>query len=240
MCGRLVLAVLLLAGLASAQTTHQVNQVAQTFNPANIVINHNDTVQWNYNSGLGHTVTEGVDPIVDGSEAFHSVLNAANPIVIVNFTDKFIQQNPRPGHVYPYVCIPHFAFGMSGTVTVLSPWENLGFNLPGNGDPFLWGEGPLTPGSGNALRLENAFPSSPGMLFVGLFPGSAPFKGGILVPVPPLLQIPLGTDPLGSLNLPFLMPPGVTGLDLFLQQAILDPGAPVGVSLSNAVKMTGQ
>ena len=73
-----------------------------------------------------------------------------------------------------------------------------------------------------------------------LFPGNAPFKGGILVPVPPLLQIPLGTDPLGGLNLPFLMPPGVTGLDLMLQHAVLDPGAPVGVSLSNAVKMTGQ
>lgn len=45
-------------GVASAQTTHVVNQVGFTFVPADITVNPGDTVEWHWFSGI-HTVTSG-------------------------------------------------------------------------------------------------------------------------------------------------------------------------------------
>ncbi|MHC4845100.1 MAG: hypothetical protein ACYTCU_02960, partial [Planctomycetota bacterium] len=139
-----------------------------------------------------------------------------------------------------YVCTPHFFSGMIGAVTVISPWTNLGAGLAGGaGEPLFWGEGPLSSGSLNTLYVQDADPSSPAALFVGFVQGAATFKGGTLVPVPWILQLGLSTSGTGTITLPFLMPPGLTGIDLYMQVGVQDAGAPVGVALTNALEATG-
>jgi len=120
------------------------------------------------------------------------------------------------------------------------PFTGLGKALAGSlGEPILHGEGTLVAGSPGSIELTNAMPSSPAYLFVSLGVGAGvPFKGGILVPVPELLFLPLATSAGGTLNLNWAAwPAGVpANTVLGFQYAIQDPGAPVGVALSNALK----
>ncbi|MEO7997574.1 MAG: hypothetical protein ABI852_09020, partial [Gemmatimonadaceae bacterium] len=67
-------------------------------------------------------------------------------------------------------------------------------------------------------------------LVFGLSQLNAPFKGGALVPQPFLL-IPLTTNASGAANLPFVFPAGVpTGIQLYFQFWVQDPGASFGLS----------
>ena len=94
-------------------------------------------------------------------------------------------------------------------------------------------------GSPGSLELTNAMPSAPAYMFVSLGAGAgAPFKGGILVPIPSLLMLPLATSPTGTLNLAWASwSAGIpAGTVLAFQYAIQDAGAPAGVALSNALK----
>jgi len=224
----------------AAQTTHSVTTFATTFVPDTLVIDAGDTVDWMWTGGT-HTATEGLGPFPTGDEAFNGVLGASNPLVTVMFSNKFLFENPRTDHVYDYYCTPHFVQNQKGVITVSSPWENLGFDKSGtSGSPLLWGDGPLTDGSLNILTLENGFPNTTAILFVGLTAGNVPFKGGTLAPFPPLVQVGLGTDVTGTMVLPFLMPSGLSGVELFFQYGLSDPGATLGVSLSNAASAKGQ
>jgi hypothetical protein len=120
------------------------------------------------------------------------------------------------------------------------PWTDLGCALAGvSGDPLLEGVGPLTPGSLNSFDLSNAAPGAPLGIFASLSSTPVPFKGGTLKAFPFLPPIILGTDPLGELSLPFILPPiAPSGLELFVQHVIQDPAAVNGFALSNAVKGT--
>ncbi|MHC5212523.1 MAG: cupredoxin domain-containing protein [Planctomycetota bacterium] len=216
-----------------------VNQVANTFVPADVAVQAGDTVEWVWSNGV-HDVVEGTDEIIDPTDAFSGPLTVADPLFTWTFDTKFLFEHPRTGHVYPYVCTPHFFSGMVGTVTVESPWTNLLSALPGaGGEALFWGSGPLSGGSANTLRMEGAAPSSPAMLFVGLVEGNAAFKGGTLVPVPVLLQVPLVTSGSGELLLPALWPAGLTGVGVVMQVAVQDAGAVAGVALSNALRAVG-
>ena len=239
---RLLLAGLLVAclqGPALAQTTPDVTQFNNEFIPPDITIDVGDTVRWTWNNGV-HDVVEGTNEIIEPTDAFAGPLTMLDPIFTWTFSEKFLFEHPRANHVYPYVCTPHFFSGMVGSVTVISPWTNLGSGLAGGaGEPLFWGEGPLSSGSLNTLYVEGADPSSPAALFVGFVQGAATFKGGTLVPVPWILQLGLATSGSGTITLPFLMPPGLTGIDLYMQVGVQDAGAPVGVALSNALEATG-
>lgn len=234
---RQLLPALVLASSAaslSAQQTVQVTQVNFDFSPANISVDCGDTVEWVWTFGT-HTVTEGTDDSIDPTDAFHYVLDGAN--VSHTFSTKFLFQNPRPNDVYPYVCVPHFAFGMTGTVAVDCPWTNLGNAKAGvAGEPLLYGNGTLAAGSAAQLVLEEAAPSSQVALFVGLVEGAAPFKGGVLVPVPILLQLDLSTAAWGGFTVPFAVPSGLSGVPVYFQSAIADGAASQGVALSNAMR----
>ena len=120
----------------------------------------------------------------------------------------------------------------------LPVWTDLGFALPGTlGAPSLVGTGSLLSGSPGALTPSLAKPSSLAYLFVALANGAAPFKGGTLVPVPPLLTLVVFTSGSGDLPLAWtLWPAGLSGLDLFFQYAIQDAGAVKGTALSNALR----
>ena len=123
-------------------------------------------------------------------------------------------------------------------VPAAGPWANLGHNLGGTyGDPLLYGTGPLEAGSSGWLVLVSAAASSPAALFVSLSASPTPFKGGTLVTVPVLATIPLATDTLGEIALPWLdWPAGLSGLGIHFQYAVQDPAGPKGVSLSNALR----
>ena len=106
-------------GIARADTI-QVLQLSGHFSPADVTIQLGDTVTWVHVSGQ-HTVTEGTDAILDGSEAFHSLLNGQVTSFSVTFDAELLAAYPRVGDVYHYVCIPHISAGMVGTVTVELP-----------------------------------------------------------------------------------------------------------------------
>jgi plastocyanin len=80
-----------------------------TFSPASLSIAQGDTVTWT-NVGLSsHTSTSGSPPSGDGlwaspAEGGHGAFS----VTFTNFAPK----------AYPYFCSFHFAFGMTGTLTV--------------------------------------------------------------------------------------------------------------------------
>ncbi len=119
-----------------------------------------------------------------------------------------------------------------------SAWSHQGSALAGTlGLPLLTGAGTLVAGSSNAVTLTHAAPSAPAALFTALASSPVPFKGGVLVPVPSLLMLFLGTNAAGDLALPFTMPSGVpAGTTLWMQWAIQDAGAVHDVALSNALR----
>ncbi|MGQ0552225.1 MAG: PQQ-dependent sugar dehydrogenase [Planctomycetota bacterium] len=117
-------------------------------------------------------------------------------------------------------------------------FTGLGSALAGtSGEPQLVGEGTLLGGSAGALRLSNAAPSALSYLFLSFVIGGAPFKGGVLVPVPIAATYPIGTSPTGQIDLTWASwTPGLPSNALLVfQYAIQDAGAPFGVALSNAL-----
>ena len=232
-----IAALLVCVGTGNGQTTHQVSTQSTKFTPKFLSISAGDSVQWNWTGGNLHTATEGTDDTIDPSDAFSYILDQFNPSATHLFDTKFLFEHPRPGHEYPYVCVPHAQFGMVGLISVDSPWTHLGASKTGAlGAPLLYGDGPLTSGSAGNLRLEAAPPAAPAILFFGLVESGVAFKGGTLVPVPVLLQIDLVTDGAGDITIPFIVPPGVAGIPLFMQMAVADATASFGVAMSNATE----
>jgi hypothetical protein len=88
----------------------------------------------------------------------------------------------------------------------------------------------------NRLDLVSAGPLATVTLVCGFDAIDAPFKGGVMVPLPQIL-VPLQADAIGSLSLPFLWPAGVpAGTAIFFQDWIQDAGATHGLSASNALQ----
>ena len=120
-------------------------------------------------------------------------------------------------------------------------WTDMGSGLSGvDGVPKLVGTGSLgfhTPGS---LKLSHANPSKLCALFISKLSTPTPFKGGVLVPVPPIISFLLVTNATGALNLSWSSwpSPGPPGATWFFQYAIVDAAAPWGVALSNALRGT--
>ncbi len=112
---RFALIGLALIGLAltapsALATTHTVNQVGLTFDPADLTITVGDTVEWVWSSGP-HTVTNGTDlSDPDLGTLFDETLDASNPTVSYTFTET--------GDV-PYLCRLHVALGMTGVIHVM-------------------------------------------------------------------------------------------------------------------------
>jgi hypothetical protein len=120
------------------------------------------------------------------------------------------------------------------------PWLNVGQALAGaHGAPLLQGGGNLGAGSAVSLALSAALEHAPATLVVGLSAVNAPFKGGVLVPMPDLLLGGLTTDGTGALLLAGTWPAGVpSGLAFWTQAWIVDAAGPKGLSASNALKGT--
>jgi hypothetical protein len=117
------------------------------------------------------------------------------------------------------------------------PWTDLGSGLAGvSGIPQLAGAGDLVAGTPGSLALAAAAPSAPCALFLSTANTPTPFKGGTLLTVPILFTLPLATDSLGGILLPWsAWPSGLSGVSLFFQFGIQDAAAVKGVALSNAL-----
>jgi probable HAF family extracellular repeat protein len=132
---------------------------------------------------------------------------------------------------------------------VLVPDSDGGFDVYGGGCaggggfvPGLWGQG-WPQGSGEmSLALTNGEGGAGGLLLVGLDDQTAPFKGCTLSVLPltpislPLLLTPGGPGA-GQWGLEFSLPPAVPMGSIFLQAALIDPGVPSGVTLTNGLRI---
>lgn len=99
------------------------------------------------------------------------------------------------------------------------------------------------PSHEHAFELSRFVGGTTGYLFVGLGPASVPLLGGtLLVDISGfniILPLPIGGSGAGNgyLRLPFVVPniPGIVGANFYHQVIAADPGAPKGVSMSNAL-----
>ncbi len=117
-------------------------------------------------------------------------------------------------------------------------WSDVGHALAGAaGPPLLAGQGSLTASSPTTITLSGGAPAAPAAVVIGFSALHAPFKGGVLVPMPDALLTGLATDGLGGLSLSALWPTGVpSGFALFLQAWIADGAGPMGFAASNGVR----
>ena len=115
-------------------------------------------------------------------------------------------------------------------------FQNLGLALAGaNGEPLLDATGLFTGGSTLQFEVSDALASAPGLLVLGVTAIDLPLLGGVLVPEP-LKLFGFFTDFDGNasrqINLPSALP---AGLELYAQAWIVDPGAVLGWSATNAI-----
>jgi hypothetical protein len=123
-----------------------------------------------------------------------------------------------------------------------------GAGLPGKSGwvPLLGAVGCPDIGQVFTISINSVVGGAPGLLFVGLAPAAAPFKGGTFHVGAVALQLPItvggvpGAQGAGSLAVPaVLSDPVLTGLNLYLQAAFADSFATQGVSLTNGLRLQG-
>jgi hypothetical protein len=119
-------------------------------------------------------------------------------------------------------------------------WADLGHALAGTaGEPQLAGLGNLCPSAPGSLQLTSGMPDGSAFLVVGLSSVWMPFHGGLLIPDPGFLLVPLPLDGAGAATLPFVFPNGVPmGLELWFQVWLKDAAAVDGFAASNALLAT--
>ncbi|ADQ67661.1 plastocyanin [Halogeometricum borinquense DSM 11551] len=119
------------AGLAGCSTSGQgdydVGMTAVAFNPSSLTVSVGDEVVWQNTSSRGHTVTAYDDRIPDDAEFFASgdyestkaARDAFNNEIggLIDSGQSFSHTFEIPGE-YQYLCIPHEAQGMVGTIIV--------------------------------------------------------------------------------------------------------------------------
>ena len=114
-------------GGGSAQGDYDVGMTAVAFDPVEITVSVGDTVVWANTSSRGHTVTAydsgipddadffasgGYDSTAAARDAFGSELGG-----LIDSGDTWSHTFEVAGE-YEYLCIPHEASGMIGTVVV--------------------------------------------------------------------------------------------------------------------------
>jgi hypothetical protein len=117
-------------------------------------------------------------------------------------------------------------------------WTDLGGGVAGAaGSAVLSGQGPLTDGSTLTLALAASPPATGVLLLAGASALGAPFKGGVLWPVPSLVIGPLLTSAAGGLQLSGSWPSGLpSGTGLWAQVWWTETGAPFHAAASNGVR----
>jgi len=105
------------------------------------------------------------------------------------------------------------------------------------GVPDLRGAGSLIGGEPTTFEMSSAHPEAASLLIVGLETVYAPLAGGTLVPAPQIL-IPLATDAFGATEFTAAWPMSLpSGARVYLQEWVVDPMGPAGLSASNALEL---
>jgi hypothetical protein len=116
--------------------------------------------------------------------------------------------------------------------------------------PLLGARGPFRPGHTIAVRIRGGIGAAPAILGVSLAPRAtpAPFGTGQQLYIDPgspltvLLPLTLGgasgQPGAGTAEIPFAVPPALTGLSFDQQAAVADAAAPFGICLTNALRIT--
>lgn len=185
---------------------------------------------------LRFTTPGGTFDFTTGQLWYDADLTSLYGETLIKSGSNWLLANPFPGGSTAPI---NGAFPLALDFTLVTPsaWTDLGGGLAGvSGVPQLSGNGTLAAGSAGSLSLTSANPSATALLFVSLSSVPAPFKGGVLVAFPPILTMPLATDGVGALLLPFTWPSGVpSATSLYFQYAVQDAAAVKGVSLSKAL-----
>lgn len=111
---------------------HTVDVLALQFDPKNLTINLNETVQWINSLGGNHNVDGSQDTYPDNPEGFYSGAPSTDNWV---FSHTF-----KTAGFYRYKCDLHGAFGMTGTIEVLAAEagklviNEIMYNDPSEGD----------------------------------------------------------------------------------------------------------
>ena len=206
--GAILVAGLLLSSAAVAQNNHivEVAPLGFTFDPQDINVNVGDTVTWVWGGGGSHNVVSS-----DGVFSSGGPVGAPNNFS-VTFDATFLAANPVAGDLYGYVCQPHAAFGMVGSVQVL-PARVLGVTN-------------FTAGNSGSINVSGANPG--GTVILGYsFSGNGPFSidMGTLSLSPPFNQLPpLTADSAGNATFPVNIPAGLAGTTVHLHGAELFGG----------------
>jgi len=137
---------------------------------------------------------------------------------------------------------------LGGTLDVLlnatyrprEPFGDLGEVLAGShGFPVQVAGGTLVPGTPFSFALHNGVPAGSAYHVVGLSRIDAPFKAGVMVPHPLIINGPLPVDGDGKLALAGTWPPGVPGgVKLYLQFWFPDAGGYAGFAATTAIEAT--
>jgi len=120
-------------------------------------------------------------------------------------------------------------------------WSNYGSGLAGtNGVPSLTLDADPYLGANVVVEMGSSAPATTLCgLFLGISQAALPFKGGELLLIPAIdpILLPIASS---GLDLPTTMPalPLFDGVELFVQTAMQDAAAPVGISLSRGLKLT--
>ena len=118
-------------------------------------------------------------------------------------------------------------------------WVKLGNGLVGtNGTAVLAGNGDLTPDATTTLTVASGLPLATAWLVIGASAVDAPFKQGVLVPMPTIV-VPTVLGGGGGLTLVFPWPTGLpSGFELYWQLWFADAGGPAGFAASNGLLST--
>lgn len=126
----------------------------------------------------------------------------------------------------------------AGYVFDFLAWASVGDAVDGQyGEPRLFATGSLAPQNANTIALTHAAPHATSAIFAATSSAPAPFFAGTLLAFPLALPpVVLPTNAAGAWSLTFEAPAAApSGIELWVQCAVLDAAAPMGVALSNAV-----
>jgi len=123
-----------------------------------------------------------------------------------------------------------------GRWSVDARWQDLGNGLRGgNGIPLLTGHGALRPNTNITLRLTGGRAQAPGLFVLGASRIDLPVFGGVLVPSLDVVAA-FATDRFGAFEVQVPVPAQIqSGTRIYAQTWIIDGGAPLGLSASNAI-----
>jgi glucose/arabinose dehydrogenase/plastocyanin len=179
---------------AAWASVHTVTQSGTTFSPSSITVAPGDTVHWVWTSG-SHTVTSGTPCTADGIY-FNAPLDSAHP------TFDYVVPTFVPS--IPYFCIPHCAFGMTGTITVQST-SVVDFLITLDGYQEVPPTSSTATGSGTATLDTLTGHFTWNISFTGLSASetAAHFHGpaGTCDTASPVITLPLGSPIAGSADL---------------------------------------